>query len=607
MNTGYKRLFSFLAPHKLLFFAVISTTLIFVFLEGVTLWFASSLLDIIFSETIEQVPAVEFSFQNINQWLKYHTWRVLTMNGARTNVEALRTICIMIPVLFAMKNTVLYIKSILISFLNLRVVESIRNRFYDHLLSLPMAYFNSRQSGAIVSTVVRDITDIQESLKKSINQLLTEPLKLLLFTTLLFIINPLLTLVIFLIYPVVMLVLFKGGGAIRRRARRMLRSFSSMVETTNETIFGIKVVKMFRGEGYESQKFHGANARYTRDAFRESSISAALSPFNEFISLLMTSILLWFAGRGIIDGSSNFSSEDFLRFLLIIFSTFSPIKSLTKIHGYLQKGRSAADRVFAVMDIPSEDDRGCQKIDTLQNDIVFDQVSFSYPGYDAQVLRDISFTVQKGQMVALVGSSGSGKSTILDLLPLYYAATEGEIRIDGTPVEEYTLGSLRSLFGTVSQDPLLFNDTVARNVAYGAPHIDRDRLVQVLAAANATEFIEALPQGEETHIGENGVSLSGGQRQRLAIARALYRDPSVLILDEATSALDTESERLVQEAIDRLIQNRTTLVVAHRLSTVIGADAIIVLDAGRIVESGTHEELLRRGGRYKELYDIQFS
>ncbi|MGM0460990.1 MAG: ABC transporter ATP-binding protein [Fibrobacterota bacterium] len=607
MDPGYKRLFSQLYPHKgILFFSILAAFAL-VFVEGLTLWFSSSLLNIIFSPSVEAVEKIPFSVQNINEWLNYHTWNFLSAGGRRDNMAVLRLMCILIPILFAIKNSILYIKNVLIFLLNFKVVESLRNTFYSHIIFQPMRFFNIRRSGTIISHLVKDINDVQNALTKSINHVMTAPLKLVFFLVLLIIINPRLTLLVFTIYPVIGLVISRGGKVIRRRGRRMLESFSDVVAIIHETIFGIKVVKMFHGEGYEADKFRRTNRVFTRNAIRQKLISAALSPINEFVSLLMTSVLLWFVGSKILEGDTSFSSEDFLRYLLILFSTHAPIKQITQVHGYLQQGRSAAQRVFSVLDIAGEEDSGTREIADLSREIVFDSVSFEYPGYDETVLQDISFSVKKGQICALVGSSGSGKSTILDLLPNYYALKKGRITIDGHDIREYSLSSLRSLFGTVSQDTVLFNDTVAQNIAYGAPHIDEKVLQDVISAANAEGFIHKLPAGTETVIGENGITLSGGQKQRLAIARALYSDPAVLVLDEATSALDTESEQFVQDAIDKLMNNRTTFVVAHRLSTIVRADMILVLDQGRIVERGNHEELIQKNGRYKELYDLQFS
>ncbi|MGM0443992.1 MAG: ABC transporter ATP-binding protein [Fibrobacterota bacterium] len=608
MKNMYRRMYSFLWPHRLLLALSIGATLAYVALDGVSLWFASSLLNTIFSgETATAVEPVSFSFAEINAWLKYVSWNFLTRGGSRDNLAVLQIICLLIPVLFALKNSVLYVKQVLIAALNFKTVEHIRQRFYTHIMRLPMSFFNKRRRGDIISHLVKDVNDLQNAMTTSINSLLTDPLKLIFFIVLLYIINARLTLIVFLVYPLLALIIGTVGRIIRRRAKKMLRAFSDVVAIINETVAGIKVVKMFSGISYEEKKFSRANRFFTQKSLREKMISHFLSPFNEFISLLMTSALLWFAGRDVLAGESDFSSGDFLRFLIILFSTYAPIKKLTKVHTNLQRARSAAERIFTIMDEPTEDFENGRDITALKEDIVFDRVCFSYPGYEETVLQDLSFTVHKGEMVAFVGSSGSGKSTILDLLPAYYPLTSGEIRIDGVPITEYRLDMLRRLFGTVSQETVLFNDTVAANIAYGRGKPDMEKVRTVIRAANAEDFIRDLPEGVNTVIGENGVTLSGGQRQRLAIARALYIDPEILILDEATSALDTESERVVQKAVDRLIQDRTTFVVAHRLSTIQRADRIIVLENGQITETGTHRELLARNGRYRGLYNIQFT
>ncbi|MDO5577587.1 MAG: ATP-binding cassette domain-containing protein, partial [Fibrobacter sp.] len=351
------------------------------------------------------------------------------------------------------------------------------------------------------------------------------------------------------------------------------------------------------------------NENFIHHSYRSTTMEALSSPLTEVLGVAVVIILLWYGGSQVLTNSS-FGAEDFVRFLIFLFSTFTPLKELTKINNTLQKGFAAAERVFSLLDTPAEpivNSIEHARPPKFENSIELKNVTFSYPKCNEIVLNDLSFTIKKGSSIALVGSSGAGKSTILDLLPRFYDITSGSILIDGKDIRGISIAGLRNLFGIVSQETILFNETIFNNIAYGLKNATSEDVMRAAKAANALEFIEKLPEGLNTVIGERGVMLSGGQRQRLSIARALLRNPPVLILDEATSALDTESEKLVQAAINNLMENRTALIVAHRLSTIQNADTILVIENGTVVESGSHTELLALNKRYKYFHDIQFS
>jgi subfamily B ATP-binding cassette protein MsbA len=450
---------------------------------------------------------------------------------------------------------------------------------------------------------------INSSMTRTFTHLLVEPIRLVCFVSLLFVISPVLTLLVFIIYPVLGYIIVTIGRVVRRRSGRMLRTFSGLISVLSETINGIRAVKMFNMNEVESAKFGAENRAFVRNSFRSAVASLATSPLTETLGVMVTVVLLWYAGKQVLGGTAAFTAEDFLRYIVILVASYRPMKSLARVNNSLQGAFAAAERVFALFDSPGEklQPLDASRAPAFERQIAYDNVSFTYPGCNEEVLHGVTFSVRKGEIVAFVGSSGGGKSTILDLLPRFYDLEKGRITIDGRDVRECYLVGLRHLFGIVSQDTILFNETVRNNIAYGAADAPPERVEEAAVAANALEFIEQLSEGMDTVIGERGVTLSGGQKQRLAIARALLRNPPVLILDEATSALDTESERLVQSAINNLIADRTVLVVAHRLSTVLHADCILVIEDGRIVERGTHKELLARGGRYKYLYDIQIA
>jgi subfamily B ATP-binding cassette protein MsbA len=414
-----------------------------------------------------------------------------------------------------------------------------------------------------------------------------------------------------------------------------MEHMASLLSILHETVNGIRIVKMFGTLRAESQKFKDENKRFVRQSFRSSYIGALASPVTEVMGVAVVVILLWSGGQQVLGSDGMFGAEDFTRFLVFLFSIFTPLKEISKLNTTLQTGFASAERVFAALDSATEelnevqiksyysdgnsgnngeddkdrDDKNTAKIKTTFDDkITLSDVTFKYPGCEETVLKNISFEITKGSVAALVGSSGSGKTTTLDLLPRFYDITAGMICIDGVDIREMSLPNLRKLFGIVSQETFLFNDTIASNISYGAKNANQESIISAAKAANAWEFVEKMPNGLDTVIGERGVMLSGGQRQRLSIARALLLDPPILILDEATSSLDTESERLVQSAINNVMKNRTVLVVAHRLSTIRHADVILVLDGGRIAERGSHEELLaKEGSRYKYFHDIQFA
>jgi subfamily B ATP-binding cassette protein MsbA len=364
---------------------------------------------------------------------------------------------------------------------------------------------------------------------------------------------------------------------------------------------------MFNMSEDETGRFCNENERYTKSEIRSFTLKMLNGPLIETLGVTVAVILLWYGGRQVLSGK-GFSAEDFIRYLVLLVASYQPFKRLANMSASMQSGLAGAERVSGLLDIKCEPlvPFNAAGVPAFNCDIAFNDVRFTYPGCEEEVLRKVSFTIKKGDVVALVGSSGGGKSTILDLLPRFYDICGGSIKIDGRDTRECDLAGLRNLFGIVSQETVLFNDTVANNISYGFQNANEAEIRAAAAAANASEFIAKLPLGMNAVIGEKGEMLSGGQRQRLAIARALLRNPPVLILDEATSALDTESERLVQNAIDRVMENRTVLVVAHRLSTILHADSIMVLEDGCIVEQGRHQELLLKGGRYRQLYDLQF-
>jgi subfamily B ATP-binding cassette protein MsbA len=519
---------------------------------------------------------------------------------------SLRNVILIVIALLLLKNFLSWFASQLGASLQELVTRDMRRAVYEHIVHLPLGYFLRTKGGQILSRVIVDTQDTRFLLTQIVTSSLQNFTLVVTYFVFLFLISWQMTLMAFVIVPVL-------GGALapllkklrtgyRRRGARQ----GEMTSIVQETVAGIRLVKSFGAEPVEAYRFRDASDRYAKLSIKLARMAQLASPVTEVIGTTVATLLLWLGAREVLV-DRQMTGADLIAFLLYALRMLQPIKLLSQLPTTAQSSLAAAERVFEVLDAPSEPQTDSGKVDAARfdNEIRFENVSFAYE--TAPVLSDVSFVARKGEIVALVGPSGAGKSTLVDLIPRFYEIQAGRITIDGIDTRDLTLPALRSLTGIVSQDTVLFNDTVRANIAYGSDRTYTDEQVEAAArAANAHGFIAQLPEGYATLLGERGTRLSGGQRQRLAIARALLRDPPILILDEATSALDTESERLVQEAVDRLLEGRTVFVIAHRLSTVVHADQILVLDQGRIIERGTHAALVAAEGAYHRLYSLQF-
>jgi subfamily B ATP-binding cassette protein MsbA len=486
----------------------------------------------------------------------------------------------------------------------LSTVRALRNQLYERMIGQSHRFFSERSTGEIVSRVVSDADAIQAAVSTRMGDLLQESVTLVGLICWLFILNPVLALVSLVGAPLIVIPVVQFGKRLRKTTHRSQERMADIATLLEETIRGVRIVKAFNMEPFEIGRFHEATRKHLRWTLSAQRVQAMTSPVMELLAGVCMVMLFAYAQSRIAAGT--LTGGEFASFLTALALMYAPIKKLNKVNLSLNTALSAAERVFRMLDIPNE---VTEKPDALQlrgvgSGIRYENVTFTY-GNDP-VLRGITLDVAPGEIVALVGGSGAGKSTLVNLLPRFYDVTAGRITVDNVDVRDTTLTSLRGLMGFVTQEVILFNDTVRNNIAYGRSDVDEALVIEAAKAANAHEFISNLPHGYDTSIGESGVLLSGGQRQRLAIARALFKDPPILVLDEATSALDTESERLVQQALNNLMRGRTTLVIAHRLSTIRSAHKIVVLDKGAIVEVGTHEELLARRGVYRKLYDLQF-
>lgn len=604
----YKRVLSLARPHWPIIALSIIASLIFVFLNSLSIWVVASLINNILTDFTTLVQNQELlesaAHRTANETLKMWTNQFILKEGP---VQTLKALCVVIFLLFLLKNVFLYIKNFLTGIVQIRVITELRNRLFDHLTSLSLSFFDRKRSGELTSIVLNDVAAIRRSLAVSFHKLLVEPINILAFSVLLIVINWKLTLAAGLILPIAGILIVLVGRSIRRKAMRSSKQIAGIVSILQETLSSIRIVKAFVMERVERRKFRRETARFYSLQRRQFGLRFAAPPVTEIIGVSMGVILLWIGGREVLL-LQTMDPEDFLRFILLLFSVLRPIKSLNTVNTEIQAALASAERVFSMLDSPRTivDAEDARDVSEFTNAIRFENVSFSYDDTTDRVLDNVSFELKKGEVVAVVGKSGAGKSTIADLIPRFYDVNGGSITLDGVDVRKIRLRSLRQLMGIVPQETILFNDTISNNISYGDHEPERAKLCEVARAANALDFIESQPDGFETVIGDRGVKLSGGQRQRLAIARALLKNPPILILDEATSSLDTESEKKVQEAIDRLVQDRTVFVIAHRLSTVVNAGRIIVLKDGKIVEMGTHKELMTKHGFYRSLYDVQF-
>jgi subfamily B ATP-binding cassette protein MsbA len=527
---------------------------------------------------------------------------------------SVETMMIAILAIVLLKNVFVWLGGQFGAALQENVTRDLRDSVFRHLTRLPLGYFQRTKTGQIISRVLSDT----EQTKALITELVTKSLQNVaqIIGTIIILLNysPRLTFVALVIAPLLTLSLQPVLRKLRKGHRRLRGDYGEITSVLQEVVSGVRLVKSFRGEPYEDRRFMDASGRYSSGMVRITRLSVLSQPMTELIGTAVAMLILWIGAREVLLNTGAMDSATLITFMIMVMRLLPPLKQLSQAPTTAQQSFASAERLFEVLDLPTEaqldaptpafPSRGSRVVHEMRDSLVFDRVSFAY---DAEpVLRDVSFTARRGEVVALVGASGAGKSTLVDLIPRFYEPTVGTIRLDGVDTREIALSSMRGLTGIVSQDTVLFNDTVRNNIAYGAAERFTDAQVQAAArAANAHEFITHLPEGYDTILGERGTRLSGGQRQRLAIARALLTDPPILILDEATSALDTESERLVQEAIDRLLSGRTVFVIAHRLSTVTHADQILVLDRGEIVERGTHGELLRQHGIYHRLHAAQ--
>ena len=595
MNT-YLRLLKFVRPHRGVLVLAAVCMLASALFDGVSLGMLVPLADrvlnnkeIIVTDT-PLPPIIKDTIARIN---------------ATPPLTLLNIMAALILVLFLFKGIFLFLQSYLMTDVSQRVIRDARNSLYRKFQSLSLDYFTQARTGTLISRITNDVSIIQNSISEGLTDLIYQSLRIILFALIVFFINWRLAIISLILLPLISFPILRIGKRLRKISTRAQEKAAEINSTLYETISGIRIVKAFSMEDYEINKFERQNKGFYKISMKSVKRMIAIAPLTEFIGTVGGVVVLVLGGKEVIKGTVSFGI--FVLFLAALLSLIKPFKRLSKVHAINQQALAAAVRIFEILDLqPSiKEKEDARILPKMNRDIKFQGVHFKYNNEEI-ALKNIDLEVRVGEVVALVGPSGVGKTTLVNLIPRFYDPTEGKITIDGYDLRDATVKSLRDQIGIVSQEMVLFNDTVKANIAYGRIDAREEEIIQTARLANAHDFIVQMPQGYDTMIGERGFRLSGGQRQRLAIARALLKNPPILILDEATSQLDTESEILVQEAIEQLMRNRTVFVIAHRLSTVRGADKIIVLDNNEIVEVGAHEQLMTKAGAYRTLYELQF-
>ncbi|HTR99728.1 MAG TPA: ABC transporter ATP-binding protein, partial [Bacteroidota bacterium] len=600
----------YIRPYRLALVLSVVCSILFSLFSGMSIYLIMPLLQMLFTGGAAVAPAATSGGTIMPDWLLRakeaagEAFRHLVFRPQPA--DSLLVICLIIVSSFFLKNLFAYFQSNLMIYVEQGLTRDLRNALYRHIHELPLAYFTNERTGNLISRIMNDIPVINTGISATFQTMVREPLLLIVYLTICLVLSWKLTLIAFVVFPAVLLVIALVGRRVHRESGLAQERIADLTSTLHETISGVKVVKAFSMEEFENRKFARESHGYFRTILHVTNVRNLASPMTEFLSAAAGGVIIWYGGLQVLGHVMD--SSEFILFLFAMFQLMPPVKELSNVNNRIQEASAAGDRVFEVLDTEPNirDAADAVALPSFERELRFDNVSFRY-GEGDTVLDGISLTIRKGEVVAVVGPSGAGKSTLIDLVPRFYDPTAGRILIDGVDLRRVRLRSLREKIGIVTQETILFNDTVRNNIAYGLDDCPLATIVEAAKAANAHAFISEMPSGYDSVIGERGVKLSGGERQRLALARAILKNPPVLILDEATSALDTESEILVQEAIERLMAGRTSIVIAHRLSTIQHADRIVVIEGGKVVEAGKHSELIgKTRGLYRKLYQLQF-
>lgn len=593
----------FIKPFKSILAASIVLNLLFSATNALSITLIKPVMQILFGEAQSApAPIVGTGFERWMGEIKAYFFGMINSLIARPGdfTGSLLNLTFLIVAVFLVKNIFKYFGGIVTVKFEEGIIKSIRDRIFEKMTRLSLDFFSRRKQGSLISIITNDVGVVNQTMITSFVTLMRESLQVILFLFVLLPISIKLTLIAFSTSIVSLIIIRTARKFLRRYSTRMQLAMAEYTSTLQETIGGIRAIKAYNAEKTATERFLADSNKFVRSAVKHKKVITMIPSINEIFAIAALCVVLFVGGGDVFAG--RMKADDLMLFLFSLFAIMNPIASVINNIAQYQRGFVAAERIFAILEEPERVASGAHPIEGFKDSIKFENINFSY-GKD-QVLKDVSFEAPRGKKIALVGASGSGKSTILDLIIRFYDPESGKITIDGKEIKDLDLKSYRSLFGVVSQENILFNDTVAENIRFGMRDITREQIEQAAKLAGAYGFISALPEGFDTNIGDRGVTLSGGERQRIAIARALARDPQILIFDEATSALDNESEKAVQEAINRSLKDKTAIIVAHRLSTIIDCDEIIALSKGRIVERGSHAELMALGGAYRRLYEL---
>ncbi|MFA8299594.1 MAG: ABC transporter ATP-binding protein [Hyphomicrobiales bacterium] len=561
-------------------------------------------LDLLFNQTeiITQRPEWAFNKDAIFDNMNYYLGGIIQREG---KLSALAIICVFISISFLLRNISRYFALFFMAKVRVGALRDMRKGIYDKLLVLPISFYKNRKKGDVLARFSTEVQEIEYSIMNYLEMLFRDPITIIINFSLLLFISAKLTVFVVIILPVTGYVIGKVGKTLRKESTKGQQEYAGILSLVEETVSGLKIIKAFNAIGFLQGIFDQKNGEFSKRLLKIYRRKDLSSPLSEFLSSIIIIVILWFGGQLVLDGDSNIKASDFITYIVVFSQVIPPAKTFSQGYYAIQKGIASAERIFEVLDsdeVIHEKDNA-KGISEFKKEIRYDNVSFKYA--EDIVLDNVSVSIDKGKVIALVGPSGGGKSTMVDILPRFYDVIDGNIKIDGIDTRDLKIEDLRSLFGIVTQEPILFNDTVFNNIAFGCPDVSEEDVIEAAKIANAHEFIEKMDEGYQSNIGDRGGKLSGGQRQRLSIARAILKNPPILILDEATSSLDTESEKLVQKAITRVMEDRTSIVIAHRLSTIQHADEILVIEKGKIVEKGSHLSLIEKNGVYKKLHDIQ--
>lgn len=605
----YFRLLSFAKPYSRFVPGYAALAILAVLFGLLNFTLIIPLLNILFNDVDTQQavarPEFSFSFAYLKAEFNYYFSQVIAEHG---KMGGLMFVCAIIVSSFFLSNLFKYLSQRILTAMRTHVVRKIRSELFNKISGLHLDFFHTRRKGDLMSVLANDVQEVENSVVSSIQVVFREPLTIIGFFVVLFIMSFKLTLFTLIVLPLSGLIITRISKRLKRDAAEGQKLLGSILSITEETISGIRIIKGFNAQKFIREKFGEQNGRYARTLKSMVNKRELASPLSEFMGIAVVAGVILYGGSLVLSNESELTGSEFVTYVVIFSQILVPAKNISSALTNIQRGLASGERILEIIDTPAmiTDTPGAKGVSTFNNEIEYRNVSFAYTkGDEGWVLRNVNLKVPKGKTIALVGQSGSGKSTLADLLPRFYDITSGELLLDGVNIKDLKIKELRSLMGIVTQESILFNDTVFNNIAFGMEKAREEDVIAAAKIANAHEFIMAIPGGYQANIGDRGGKLSGGQRQRLSIARAVLKNPPLLILDEATSALDTESERLVQDALFKLMQNRTSLVIAHRLSTIQHADEIVVLQKGEIIERGSHTALLARGGTYKKLYDLQ--